>query len=580
MTRGSRSAPLAAAAALAVFVRNASPATLPLPLSLPGKEGVHGLTRKAPGPPPGDQEGTVVEILRERLEHLETTRRLAVDDTELASLKALPRLYETNGYRQFWTPERLEVLRGLLRDSAQDGLTPEDYHLAALTRLSPAAAAAGSDPRTQANLDLLATDAFVLLLRHLYLGKVDPRSLDPQWNFEPRPVVDRDAVELVSDALTRGRLEETVAAARPNHWWYEKARASLAEYRALAARGGWPSIPAGPALTIGASDSRIPILRRRLAATGDLSGQPLDRIAFDEPLADAVRAFQRRHRLAADGAVGPATLAELNVPVEARILQIRVNLERARWVLHETAADNFVLVDIAGFEVSYLRNQQTLWKARIQVGKSYRQTPIFKSTIDHVVFNPTWTVPPTILAKDILPEVRRNVGYLAAKKLDVLDRNGKTVDPASIDWSRQTAAAFPYLLRQGPGPDNALGRVKIMFPNPYFVYLHDTPSKALFEKDERAFSSGCIRVERPLELAELLLDDPKNWDSQSIGRALEAGATRTVRLSRPAVVLLMYWTIAPSDEGRTVFKRDPYGRDRRLGKALEARFRRADQPLP
>ena len=214
------------------------------------------------------------------------------------------------------------------------------------------------------------------------------------------------------------------------------------------------------------------------------------------------------------------------------------------------------------------------------MGKPYRQTPIFKSKIDHVVFNPTWTVPPMILAKDILPAVRKDPGYLAKKRLEVLDRNGKPVDPASIDWKSVTASKFPYLLRQGPGPDNALGRVKIMFPNPYFVYLHDTPSKALFEKEERAFSSGCIRVERPLELAEKLLDDPKTWNSAAIAQAIADGTTRTVRLPKPVPVLLMYWTIVPSDDGHTVFKRDPYGRDRRLAQALDAPPPTGARPAP
>ncbi len=555
MKRGSRSAVLAAAAALALFARDARP--------------------QAPSIPSEDR---VVEALRERLEQLETAGRLSVADTDLALVRALPRIYEANGYRPFWTPERLEAERKILADSASDGLTPEDYHLAALVRLPPAAAAPGSDPRARADVDLVATDGFVLLLRHLYLGKVDPRSLDPQWNFELRSIVEGDAVAFVSQALSRGLLDDAVAAARPKHPWYDDARASLAEYRGIASRGGWPAVPAGPGLKTGVTDSRVPILRRRLAATGDLAGQPLDDRTFDEPLADAVGAFQTRHRLTADGGVGPGTLAQLNVPVESRIRQIRVNLERARWALHEVDADNFVLVDIAGFEASYYRNRDVLWRGRIQVGKPYRQTPVFKSTIDHVVFNPTWTVPPTILSKDILPAVRRDPGYLAKKKLEVLDRNGKPVDPSSIDWARATGKNFRYMLRQGPGPDNALGRVKILFPNPYFVYLHDTPSRDLFEKEQRAFSSGCIRVERPLELAELLLDDPKNWDPAAIARVVADGETRTVRLSRPATVLLMYWTIVPSREGRTVFKHDPYGRDPKLAAALDAPFRPAPPP--
>ncbi len=526
----------------------------------------------------------IAENIRERLEQWETSGRLAVNDTPLVSRKALPRLYEDNGYRPYWTAERRSALQALLRDSALDGLTPGDYHLDALARLSTAAGGGAgadtADPAMRANLDLLATDAFTMLLHDLYLGKVDPQTLDPNWNFERRPLDEESAFAQIEKALSEGRLKEAVDAARPNHWWYARARASLAEYRAIAGRGGWPSVLPGPALKVGMTGPRVAALRRRLAATGDLAGAPLDEKPYDEALSRAVSSFQERHRLAADGAVGASTLAELNVPVEARILQIRVNLERARAVLHEISPGPVVLVDIAGFEVSYLEDQKALWKARIQVGKPYRQTPVFKSTIDHVVINPTWTVPPMILAKDILPAVRKDPGYLAKKRLEVLDRNGKPVDPASIDWKSVTASKFPYLLRQGPGPDNALGRVKIMFPNPYFVYLHDTPSKALFEKEERAFSSGCIRVERPLELAEKLLDDPKTWDSAAIAQAVAEGSTRTVRLSKPVPVLLMYWTIVPSDDGHTVFKRDPYGRDRRLAQALDAPPPTGARPAP
>jgi murein L,D-transpeptidase YcbB/YkuD len=511
------------------------------------------------------------EPLRERLEQMEAVDRFVVDDTPLALPRALTLLYRSNGYQEFWTPERLEILLGVLQDSAQDGLTPEDYHLAALSRLAPGFR--GAAPMARANTDLLATDGFVLLLDHLYRGKVDPRSLDPRWNYELRPIREKSALEFVSTALNKGRFKEAIEQVRPQHWWYERALASLADYRAIAARGGWVAIAPGPALKAGATGERVAALRRRLAATGDLPGSVAEGSAFDETLAQAVRGFQTRHRMTADGYAGPGTLAALNVPVEDRIRQIRANLERARWVLHDLPEGPIVLVDIAGFEVSYRRGEEPLWQARIQVGKPYRQTPIFRSAIDLIVFNPTWTVPPTILAKDVLPEARRNPRYLASKKLEVLDRNGKPVDPASIDWAKATPKNFPYMLRQGPGPDNALGRVKFLFPNPDFVYLHDTPSKALFEKDERAFSSGCIRVQDPLELARWLLDDKGDWSAETIAAVIDAGATRTVRLKRPVPVLLLYWTILPSDKGQTVFKYDPYDRDPPLEKALDEPLR-------
>jgi murein L,D-transpeptidase YcbB/YkuD len=521
------------------------------------------------------------ESVRELLDQLETTGNVEIDNAELVSRNALPAIYSEGGYKAFWTPERLATLLELVRDSAGDGLHPEDYHLSALERLAPAAASSfAADPAARARLDLLATDGFYLLLYHLYVGKVDPKSLEPTWNFDPRPVREPGGIRFVLDALTQGRLREAVKQVRPDHWWYERARAALTEYRKLAAQGGWQTIPPGKAIKSGMSDKRVVAVRHRLAVTGELSGESLDSPEFDEPLAKAVAAFQAKHRLNADGSVGATTLAELNVPVEARIRQIRVNLERARWVLQEITGGNLVVVDIAGFEVDYLRDKSMQWKSRIQVGKPYRQTPIFKSNIDHIVFNPTWTVPPGIFAKDSLPAVKRDPSYLQKKGLDVIDSAGKKVDPSTIDWSKMTASNFPYMLRQEPGPDNALGRVKIMFPNKYLVYLHDTPSKELFEKEERAFSSGCMRVERPLELAKLLLDDEQKWSTKEIDQVVATGQTRTVPLRQPVPVLIMYWTIDPSVEGRVGFKRDPYKRDPKLAQALDAPFSPGERRAP
>jgi murein L,D-transpeptidase YcbB/YkuD len=309
----------------------------------------------------------------------------------------------------------------------------------------------------------------------------------------------------------------------------------------------------------------------RLAATAAGAADPL---LFDVTLEAAVRHFQKRHRLGVDGAVGPATQREMNVPVQARIDQLRLNLERGRWVLHELQKDDdLVVVDIAGFGVRFLRDRKTLWQTRAVVGRPYRQTPIFKSAIDHVVLNPTWTVPPTILDKDVLPAVKKDRGYLAKHGLEVIDRSGRPVPVASIDFSRYSGRNFPYMIRQGAGDDNALGQVKIMFPNPYLVYLHDTPSKALFDKDERAFSSGCIRTERPLELVELLLADPVRWNLAALDAAVATGVTRTVRLPKPVPVLILYWTVDLDDDGSVVFKPDPYGRDAAELRALDQPFR-------
>jgi L,D-transpeptidase YcbB len=529
---------------------------------------VRGMERTAQGA--GDADAAVVPLLRERLENLRAESAAGRSQARVAACTALPEIYDEGGYRPLWNPERFQMLLTLVRESAEDGLRPEDYHLGELTRMAPSVAP-GADPAARAEADILATDSFFLLLYHLYLGKVDPKSLDPNWNFEPRPVGKQEGDKFVFEALRQGRLREAVERVRPNHWWYAKARAALATYRAAAARGGWPAVSPGPALKPGAKGPRVVELRRRLAATGELAGPPdaLDNDVYDAPLSAAVSEFQASHRLERDGAVGAETLAELNVPVEARVRQIRINLERARWVLHEVGPGDLVIVDVAGFNTNFVRDGKPFWRAKTQVGKPFRQTPIFKSAIDQIVFNPTWTVPPGILTKDVLPAARKNPGYLAKKGLELVDKNGEIVDPSRVDW---TSKSFPYTVRQGPGPDNALGRVKILFPNPYFVYLHDTPHRELFEKDARAFSSGCMRVENPLQLAALLLNDPVKWSPQAIDAVIAQGKTQTVRLKPPVPVLIMYWTIDPTDEKRTVFKRDPYGRDAGLAQALDEEY--------
>jgi len=514
----------------------------------------------------------LIEAIQSRIEVLAAGVPVSVEGTPFAAPAALQALYEKNGFKPFWEPPRLAKLLELIRGSAADGLNPNDYHLTELERLTSASAAM---PPAAAQLDLLATDAYVALLYHLYFGKVDPVKIDARWNFEPRQIEGRDALQFVFDGLVKGDTTATVDAARPQQPMYRMAMDALAKYRRIQADGGWPTIPTGPTLKPGMTDPRVAVLRARLAAEDDASDAATlakdsgSNEFFGAQLQAAVEQFQKRHVLTADGAVGPGTLHELNVSVAQRIDQIRVNLERGRWVLHDIGNDELVIVDVAGFEIRYLHNGAPIWRSRVQVGQPYRQTPIFKSAIDHIVLNPTWTVPPGILAKDILPAVRRDPTYLAKRGLRLIDRNGRPVNEAGVDFSK--GASFPYMVRQDPGPTNALGRVKIMFPNPYLVYLHDTPSKALFERDRRAFSSGCVRVDRPFELVELLLAPDPRWTRAAIEAALATGETRTIRLPAPVPVLILYWTLDRGDQG-VIFKPDPYERDPVLLKALDGPF--------
>lgn len=541
----------------------------------------------APAPAkPSSAVNPVVEALRERIEALNSGNAVTIEGDALYATRSLVPIYAGNGYQPLWDRARLQSLVEVLKDIEDDGLRPQDYHFAPLQKLMQRPTLR---PLETANLDLLATDAYALILYHLYFGKVDPVSLDPNWNFGTREIKDVDAVAFVREAIARNRIRSSVEAARPAHWMYQAGRESLAAYRQIAALGGWPRIPEGPAIKVGAVDPRVPLLRKRLAITGDLaaaggSSRPAAGVAedlYDATLEAALKRAQRRYRLETDGVLGPNTVRTLNVPVEQRIGQLRVNLERGRQVLHEVKDGPLVVVDIAGFEVRYLVDRKRVWQTRAVVGQPFRETPVFKAMIDNVVINPTWTVPPGILAKDIMPTLKRNDrSILARKKLSVIDRNGNKVNPANIDFSRYSATNFPYMLRQDAGPGNALGVVKINFPNPHLVYLHDTPSKALFEENMRTFSSGCIRTERPLELAELLLADPARWNRTALDAAVANGETRTVRLPKKVPVLLVYWTADRDEDGGVVFKPDPYSRDARELAALDSPFRPGKRPKP
>jgi murein L,D-transpeptidase YcbB/YkuD len=446
-----------------------------------------------------------------------------------------------------------------------------------LARLDGAASDADADLR--ANFDLLLSDALIRVAYHMSFGKVDPRALDPHWNLEKR--IDPEAADPAAEIqrlIDARDLREAFIEVVPNRELLLASRRELARYRGIQAAGGWRPIPSGPVLRRGDEGARVMALRARLVLTGELTADPgatslFDETFFDEPLYDAVRRFQWRHHLEVDGIVGRGTLEALNVPVEKRVDQIRVNLERLRWVMHGMRSE-FVLVDIAGFRATYYRDGDAIWSSRVQVGRPFRRTPVFRDEIQYLEINPTWTVPPGILEKDLLPAIRADHGYLERKEMEVVDhRTGRRVEPLSIDWEETTAARFPYRIVQQPGPRNALGRIKFMFPNPYYVFLHDTPSRALFERTNRAFSSGCIRVEKPFELAELLLRNPAEWSLERIVAAVDSMETRRVNLPERVPVVLLYWTVSFEEDGAARFKTDLYDRDAPILEALEAQFR-------
>lgn len=516
---------------------------------------------------PGQQPESVELISREieaAVERLGSERAVRIGSTTLVHSGALVGVYERRGFAPIWNDSSsLRDLVQTVADVRLDGLDPAHYHGAALTSLS----SMERGPEVTAMLDLLATDALIRIAHDLRFGKVVPRgpTTGPR---DPSPFGGDDFVDDLIRVVEGGRVREAILDLRPSHFVYQGLVRAFAALDQLRISGGWGRLPAGPALRVGSMDTRVSPLRERLALSGDLAPPDLvtDDLRFDAQLENAVRSFQHRHGLNEDGVVGPRTLAELNVPVERRIDQIRINLERARWVTHEMP-ETFVAVNVAGALVYLVRNGMVVFEARAIVGKDYTKTPVFRALLRTIELNPTWTVPDGIV-EEVLARVQREPDYLAKEGIRVLDRSGRQVDPSAIPFSEFTARTFPYHFRQDPGPANALGRIKFIFPNDYDVYLHDTPARSLFTKEERLFSHGCIRVDSPILLAELVLDDPELWSREAIEAAMAEETTRAIPLATPLLVFILYWTASTDMHGELHFYRDVYARDAELLAAL------------
>ena len=518
-------------------------------------------------------EPAVEEAIRAEIEQLRESGELSLGDVEIASGELLARVYEGRNFTPAWSGAgKIDELVQLIEAAAADGLDPADYHLGDIQRVRAMLANGRRfDVAERAAIDIGLTDSLIRLGYHQRFGKVNPNDLDADWNFT-RELGDGDTALVIREALESESLTAYMEDLFPRADLYRQLQRYLAEYRQLASAGGWPVVPGGPTLRPGQRDGRLEVLARRLAVTGDLpDGSTVDTAVYGGVLETAVRDFQARHGLFLDGIVGPDTLRAMNVTVEERIDQIRVNLERARWVL-DNLEDDFVIVNIAGFRVYLFKDRKEIWSARAVVGKTYRKTPVFRSTMQYLVFNPDWTVPYSIATKDILPAVQRDREYLAAGNYIVKDRDGDIVDPAGIDWASLREGNFPYTLIQRPGRNNALGEIKFMFPNEHAVYLHDTPGKGLFDRAARTFSSGCVRVEQPFRFAELLLD-ANGMDAADIGKLRSSGRTRPVFLEQPIPVLLLYWTAEVGRDGRIYFYEDVYHRDGPVLEALNSAYR-------
>lgn len=487
-------------------------------------------------------EGTLLsQVLRLRLE------------TRIDDQADLRRLYRIMDYELLWhagvagDERRVDAERTLSRAA--------DHGLEAATPVGSA-----GTPEATAEHDLALSRSLLLHARELRFGRVPQVGSSTAWHIEDDVV---DLVESLANAIRRNDLRAFLGALAPLAPDYERLQAARRRLQEILAGGGWPVIPGDAELVIDSLDPRLPLLRARLALEGDLASgakAPAD-------VADALRRFQQRHGLDADGRIGPRTLAELRVGTEQRIAQIEANLERWRWLPH-SIGDTHVLVNAAAATLTLARGATPVHHERVIVGDEKHQTPSFAASITGVTANPPWNVPTGIATREIFPRLRKNSGYLAANDIIIVDRLD---DPfgLSIDWQRLGSRSFPFRLQQRSGPNNALGRLKFEMPNRFDVFLHDTPTKRLFARASRAFSHGCVRVERPVELASALLGDGNA--PGIVESAIESGDTRFIRLPSQIPVYLVYFTAFVDDAGRTNFRRDLYGRDPPIIRALRGR---------
>ena len=496
-----------------------------------------------------------------------------------ASWKELKEFYSKRGYRPLWTQASgpagsANALLDVLRRAPEVGLSPTDYGVdeleARLEKVRGTPLLDEPEPKDLARLELALTTVFLRYGSDVLDGRVTPSTVRVGWHTKPRRA---DFVKVLRRAAEKGQVRQVLGELEPQHTGYRRLKKAFVRTYEVAAKGGWPVVAPGPPLRLGARGPRVAELRARLAAEGDLpsrSGVLLGAASrmggaeavFETSLEQAVRRFEDRYGLEPDGVVGPEDLAELNVPVESRLRQMELNLERWRW-LPSSLGKRFILVNIPEFALRLYEGEQQKMTMRVVVGKTYNRTPVFSDRITYIVFNPTWNVPTSIAVHEIVPAAQQDPGYLARNRMRIFTGTGddaREVDPNSIDWSSTGPENFSYVFRQDPGGENALGRIKFMLPNNFDIYLHDTPATHLFARTERDFSHGCIRVEKPLELAEYLLG-PNRWDRARIEQDLASPETQSVTLKRPIAVHILYFTTWADEDGRVHFRNDVYGLD-------------------
>lgn len=479
-------------------------------------------------------------------------KSIRIDSTLLTSLnsKTLSAFYKSTNYRTIWQSEenRKIILEELLK-SDEEGLNPEDYKVKTLHDFEKKSATLNESDL--AKYDVLLTSSFQKYILHLTNGKLNPKKLYEDWDLKENYI---DINETLTHLLDSDSLANKIAQLKPNNIVYKRLK------KALRLINSFPKDNFKPlkiTQTIAPNDTNPSIIdvKKRLIYWKELPFNDSLTSIYDEETILAIKKFQSRHGLAMDGKIGPGTIVSLNFSKKQRMQQIIVNLERWKWYPKEMGKE-YVIINIPDYRLTLVKDRDTLSTHKVIVGRTKRKTPILSSKLTQVVFNPTWTVPPTILREDVIPAILKSRSYLTKTNIKVYDSKGRIISPH--EWQLSRARSYRYV--QSSGTFNSLGMVKIIFPNRFSVYLHDTNHRDYFAKIDRSLSSGCVRVDNPLELTQYILGDTLNWNLYKITEVLQTEKTKFVKIEKEISFHLLYWT-AWSENNKLIFRDDIYNLD-------------------
>ncbi|WP_299990757.1 L,D-transpeptidase family protein [uncultured Pontibacter sp.] len=494
-------------------------------------------------------------------------------------LQLVEQFYQDRDYKLAWfkgdklVPQAEKLIQVLVK-THREGLDPSDYQVKDLQAMYRELQDMRSpDTRKQQEIDLALTASYFNYAADFYTGTVNPHKHSAiKWGIEKNKIKLHKALQTI---LQERESTYPYYEFEALHEGYQKLREVLVQYQQIQEQGGWPKVEEQGLVQLQDTAEVVLSLRKRLLPDQQIRTQDSAAYVYDEQLKEAVEAFQKRHGLLVDGVVGPQTYQALNVGIEERIDQLVLNMERWRWLPKrlepEEGPQRYVMVNIPAFKVYVMEDGEEVMRMRAVVGKTMHSTPVFSHEIQYLVFAPYWNVPNSIVEADIKPKLLRNRNWLETQNMEMVTSfgsNARRVPVSRVDWANMTRHNFEYRIRQRPGPNNSLGRVKFMFPNEYSVYLHDTPANHLFDETDRDFSHGCVRVEKPTELATYLLQHNPGWDKSRVRSAMNGREEINVNLKQNVPVYLVYFTAWVEEDGTVHFRDDLYNHDKALAQQL------------